>query len=122
MGSLHPLNVRHLLGWRTRLGRATAVGHLDRLAGAATSRGYRCVKLYQAEDLPARPPLLWVLAFSPVDHVRLTVNVRATPGGTWGYYEAGRGRNGYLASCGDLRCAVERVDAILRHRMFPSTW
>lgn len=125
MGSMLPLSVRverHVLRWRTRLGRASAIGHLELLAGAVTCKGYRCVKLYQADDLPARPPLLWVLAFSPVDHVRLTVSVRATPGGTWGYYEAGRGRHGYLSPCGDTPRAAEQVDAILRHRMFPSTW
>ncbi|MFI0410576.1 hypothetical protein [Actinomadura sp. 3N508] len=125
MGSLRPLNVRaerYVLRWRTRLGRRTAVRYLDLLDGAVTSKGYRCVKLYQVEEVPTWPPLLWVFAFSPSDHVKVVVRVRATPGGAWGYYEAGRGRCGYLSGCGDLEHAAGQVDAILRHRMFPATW
>ncbi|MFI0369184.1 hypothetical protein ACH35V_14975 [Actinomadura sp. 1N219] len=125
MGSLRPLNVRaelFVLRWRTRLGRATAIHYLDLLDVAVASKGYRCVKVYQAEEVPIRPPLLWVFAFSPDNHVKVAVSVRATPGGTWSYYEAGRGRHGYLSPCGDAKHATEQVDALLRHRMFPATW
>ncbi|WP_433228765.1 hypothetical protein [Actinomadura formosensis] len=124
MGSLRPLNVRagrHLLRWRTRLGRTTAIRNLDLLAVAVQAKSYRCVKLYQADEFPTRPPVLWVLAFGPADYVRVAVNVQAVPGG-WAYYDAGRGRHGYLCPCGDTKQAADQVDALLKHRMFPSTW
>ncbi|GAA0589675.1 hypothetical protein [Actinomadura livida] len=121
MGSLRPLNVR-LLRWRTRPGRATAIRNLDLLAVAVQAKSYRYVKLYQADELPARPPLLWVFALSPDDHVRVAVSVHAVPGGGWAYYDAGRGRRGYLSPCGDTKRAADHVDALLKHRMFPSTW
>ncbi|WP_146877407.1 hypothetical protein [Actinomadura madurae] len=107
--------------WRTRLGRATAIRNLDLLAVALQARSHRCVKLYQADEFPGRPPLLWVFAFSPDDHVRVVVNVQAVPGGR-AYHEAGRGRHGYLCPCGDVKDAAEQVDSVLKHRMFPSTW
>ena len=69
MGPMRPLNIqaeRHFLRLRTRLGHATAIHHLDLLAG--------------------------------------------------------RGRHGYLCPCGDTQRAAEQVDAVLKHRMFPSTW
>ncbi|SNR28558.1 hypothetical protein [Actinomadura mexicana] len=125
MGSLRSLIVQaggRLLWWRTRLGRATAILYLELLAAAIESRGYRCVKHYQADDLPTWVPLLLVLAFSPDDHVRLTVSVHAMPGRTWAYYEAERGGRGYLSPCGDTERAADQVDALLKHRMFPSTW
>ncbi|GAA1791273.1 hypothetical protein [Actinomadura chokoriensis] len=99
MGSLRPLNVqagRHLLRWRTRLGRSTGIRNLDLLAVAVQARSYRFVKLYQADEFPTRPPVLWVFAFSPDDHVRIAITVHAMPGGGWAYYEAGSGRHGYL--------------------------
>ncbi|WP_243723190.1 hypothetical protein [Actinomadura sp. 7K507] len=125
MDSLRPLNVqarRHLLRWRTNRGRATAIRYLDLLAVTVAAKGFRCVKLYQADELPTRPPLLWVFAFGPEHHVRIAVSVRATSGATWAYHEAGRGRRGYLAPCGDTKYAAEQVDAILKHHMFPDTW
>ncbi|TMR00003.1 hypothetical protein ETD83_17705 [Actinomadura soli] len=125
MGPVRPLNVRverYFLRWRTWLGRDTAIHYLDLLDAAVWSKGYRTVKLYRADEFPTRPPLLWVFAFSPDRHVRAPVNVRATPGGTWGYYEAGRGRHGYLSPCGDTKHAAEQLDGLLKHRMFPSTW
>ncbi len=125
MGSMRPLRIRagrHLLRWRTWLGRRTAIRHLNLLADAVKAKGYRYVKLYQADEFPTHPPVLWVFAFSPDDHVRLPVEVQATPGRTWGYYEAGRGRHGYLCPCDDVEHAAGQVDALLRHRMFPSTW
>ncbi|MFI0404856.1 hypothetical protein [Actinomadura sp. 3N508] len=125
MGSLRPLNVRagrHLLWWRTRLGRATAIHYLDELAMTVTPMGYRCIKLYQVDEFPRRPVLLWVLAFGPDRHARVPVIVRATPGGNWAYYDAGRGRHGYLCPCGDVEHAAAELDGLLKHRMFPSTW
>jgi hypothetical protein len=125
MGALHPLNVqaaRHLLRWRTRLSRTTTIRHLDLLAVAIQAKSYRHIKLYQANEFPTRPSVLWVFAFSTDDHVRLAVTVHATPGRGWAYYEAGRGRHGYLCSCGDTKNAADQVDALLKHRMFPSTW
>ncbi|MFC4052514.1 hypothetical protein ACFOY4_22745 [Actinomadura syzygii] len=125
MGSLRPMKdraQRRLLRWRTRWGRATAVRHLDLLATAAQAKGYRCVKLYRTEEYPHWLPMLWVFAFGPEHHVRVAVRVRAVPGGTWAYYDAARGRFGYLAPCGDVKHAIGQVDALLKHRMFPSTW
>jgi len=125
MGSLRPLNVqaeRHLPRWRTRLSRATTIRHLDLLAVAVQAKSYRYVKLYQADKFPTRPPVLWVFAFSTDDHVRVAVTVRAIPGRGSAYYEAGRGRGGYLSPWGDTKHAAVQVDALLKHRMFPSTW
>ncbi|MFI0480344.1 hypothetical protein [Actinomadura sp. 9N215] len=125
MGTLRPLNVRAerwVLRWRTWSGRGTAILYLDLLAEAVVSKGYRCIKVYQADEFPTRPPLLWVFAFSPDKHVKIAVSARATSGGAWGYFEAGRGRRGYLSLCGDVEHATEQVDALLRHRMFPATW
>lgn len=125
MGSLRPMIVhagRYLLWWRTLLDRATAILHLELLAAAIESKGYRCIRHYQADDFPTWVPLLWILAFSPDDHVRLTVSVRATVGRKWAYYETGRGRHGHLSPCGDTERAADQVDALLKHRMFPSTW
>ncbi|TDC84779.1 hypothetical protein [Actinomadura sp. 7K507] len=73
MSSLRPLTVQaehHLLRWRTRRGRPDVIRYLDLLTVAVQARGYRCVKLYEADDLPTqRPPVLWVFTFGPADHV-----------------------------------------------------
>ncbi|QKW38857.1 hypothetical protein HUT06_36545 [Actinomadura sp. NAK00032] len=125
MGPLRPLNTpagRHLLRWRTRLGRSTAIRNLDLLAVTLQARSYRFVKLYQADEFPGRPPVLWVFAFSPDHHVRVAVTVHAMPGGARAYHEAGRGGRGYLSPCGDTKRAADQVDGLLKHRMFPSTW
>ena len=111
-----------MLRWRTRLGRSTAIRNLDLLAVALQTRSYRFVKLYQADEFPTRPPVLWVFAFGPDDHARVAVTVQAVPGGGWAYYEAGRGRHGYLSPCGDTKQAADQVEAVLKHRMFPATW
>ncbi|MFF0519081.1 hypothetical protein ACFYTC_10305 [Actinomadura nitritigenes] len=109
---------------RRRTGRrAAATHHLDLLAVAVLAKGYRFVKLYRAEELPARPLLLWVFAFGHGHrHVRVAVGVHATSGGAWGYFEDMGGGRRFLARCGDAEAAAVRVDAVLRHRMFPSTW
>ncbi|MFG2085002.1 MULTISPECIES: hypothetical protein [unclassified Spirillospora] len=125
MGSLRPLTAwtrRCLLRGRTRHGRATAIRYLDLLAVAVQAKGYKCVKLYQADDLPTRSPVLWVFAFSPADHVRVAVTARAVIGGAWAYHRAGRGRHGYLAPCGDTKYAADQIDGLLKHRMYPATW
>ena len=98
------------------------IRYLDLLTAGLQTKGYKCVKLYQADDLPNRPPVLWVFAFGADGHVRVAVTVHAVPGGAWGYFQAGRGRHGYLAPCGDTKYAADQVDGLLKHRMFPSTW
>ncbi|MFA1551578.1 hypothetical protein [Actinomadura chokoriensis] len=67
-------------------------------------------------------PMLWVYARGPVRDVGVVVGVRAAPGGGVAYYETERGWAGYLLPCGELEGAVEQVDLLLKHRMFPSTW
>ncbi|MGI5421646.1 hypothetical protein [Actinomadura luteofluorescens] len=67
-------------------------------------------------------PLLWVFACGPEEHAGMVVGVRSARGGTWGYYEAGRGQAGYLAPYGDAKFAADQVDAVLRHKMFPAAW
>lgn len=65
------------------------------------------------------------LASGAADDVGAVVTVRATPGGTWGYFEAGKGRGGFLAPCGDAKVAADRLDRLLKYRLFPNdewTW
>ncbi|MBE1533674.1 hypothetical protein [Actinomadura algeriensis] len=107
-----------VLGWRTWWGRSTAIRHLDALAAALRPKGYRCVALYRADELPARPPLLCVFPPGPRDRTGLAVGVHAAPGGTWGYHGAGRR---YLCPCGDAEGAAELVDHVLARRMSPAT-
>ena len=106
-----------VLWGRTVAGRRSAVRRLDLLADGVGARGYRCVRLYQVGLLP----VLWVYARGPVRDVGVVVDVRAIAGGV-AYHDAERGWSGYLSSCGELAGAVERVDLLLKHRMFPSTW
>ncbi|WP_067459485.1 hypothetical protein [Actinomadura macra] len=116
---------RFVSWWRARWGRAAAIRHLDLLAGALTAKGYRCVKLYRAEEFPARPLLLWVFAVSRADGVRVAVIVHAARRGTWAYYQAGHHpyeHHGYLASCDDPETAADKVDAIFRYQMFPAVY
>ncbi|GGU97062.1 hypothetical protein GCM10010182_11480 [Actinomadura cremea] len=125
MGRVRSLNVH--VGWRvppwsTRRNHATAVRYLDLLAVALKPKGYRCIRLYRADELPVSLSLLWVCAYGPNDHVGVAVGVRAIRGGMWGYYEAARGRRGYLSPCGDSQEAAEQVDSLLKHRMFPGSW
>lgn len=117
------------MGWHrlrrstaTHRNRAVVVRYLDLLAITLKPRGYRCIKLYRADEFPVSLPLLWVFAGGPDDHVGVAVGVQPVPGGTWGYYEAARGRYGYLSPCGDPKAAAERVDSLLKHRMFPGSW
>ncbi|QXJ23980.1 hypothetical protein AGRA3207_005221 [Actinomadura graeca] len=127
MGSLRALS--GLGGRRQRFvswwGRAAAIGHLDLLASALTAKGYRCVKLYRAEEFAGRPLLLWVFGVSRADGVRVAVIVHAARRGIWAYYQAGHHsyeQHGYLASCDDPRAAAEKVDAIFRYRMLPAAF
>lgn len=103
-------------------GRAAVARRLDLLAVALRPKGYRCVRLYRPEEFPVPLPLLWVFACGPEEHAGMVVGVRSACGGTWGYYEAGRGRAGYLAPCGDATFAADQIDAVLRHKMFPAAW
>ncbi|TDC93064.1 hypothetical protein [Actinomadura sp. 7K507] len=108
---------RAILLLRTRTGRKTTIRYLDTLAVALRPQGWRFVKLYR----PAPIPLLRVYA-NGTEEIGIVVSVLATPGGTWGYHEARRGRRGYLSPCGDAKAAAEVVDGLLKHRMYPSTW
>ncbi len=47
------------------------------------------------------------------------VTVRALPGGRWGYFEAGDGRDGFVCPCGDVKAAAAALDLVLKHRLFP---
>ncbi|WP_067903792.1 hypothetical protein [Actinomadura chibensis] len=60
-------------------------------------------------------------ASGAADDVGAMVTVRATPGGTWGYFEAGAGRGWFLSSCRDAEAAANRLDQLLKHRMYPNT-
>ncbi|WP_141584635.1 hypothetical protein [Actinomadura sp. WMMA1423] len=113
---------RCVLWWRMCRGRAAVVRHLDLLAVALRLKGYRSVRLYRHEEFPVPLPLLWVFACGPEEHAGMVVGVRSSPGGNRGYYEAGRGRAGYLAACGDAEFAADQIDALLRHMMFPAAW
>lgn len=112
---------RQVLRLRTRLGRRTTTRYLDALAVALQARGWRFIKLYRPKEFPTPLPMLWVHA-GIAKEVGIVVSVRATPGGTWGYYEALRGRQGYLWPCGDAKSAAEQIDLLLKHQMFPGTW
>ncbi|MFD0902195.1 hypothetical protein [Actinomadura sediminis] len=125
MGRVRPLGVRGEWrgpNWTTRRNRAAVVRHLDLLAVALKPKGYRCIKLYRADQFPVPLSLLWVFACGTDNAVGVAVGVRAIPGNAWGYYEATRGRHGYLSPCGDSKTAAEQVDSILKHRMFPGSW
>lgn len=93
-----------------------AVRYLEALVAALEPEGWRFVRLYRTEEFPV--PLLWVY----VRDIGIAVSVLAVPGGTWAYYEAQRGRAGYLAACGDAGTAAEVVGRHLKRRMFPGTW
>ncbi|MFA1554303.1 hypothetical protein [Actinomadura chokoriensis] len=124
MGQVRALSVRaerQVLRLRTRLGRRTITRHLDALAVALQVKGWRFTKLYRPEEFPTPLPMLWVHA-GIAKEIGVVVSVRATAGGTWGYYEALRGRQGYLCPCGDAKSAAEHIDLFLKHQMFPGTW
>lgn len=109
-----------VLQWRTLLGDETAVRNLELLAVALKPKGWRCVALYEKEEFGFPVPLLWVYACGAADDVGAVVTVRAMPGGAWGYFEVGKGRAGFLSPCGDVKSAAERVDRLLKYRMFPN--
>ncbi|MFI0369364.1 hypothetical protein ACH35V_15890 [Actinomadura sp. 1N219] len=114
-----------VLRWRTLLGDEAAVRNLELLVVALKPKGWRCVELYEKEENGFPVPLLWVYASGSAEDVGAVVTVRATPGGTWAYFEAGKGRGGFLSPCGDAKQAAERVDRLLKYRMFPNaewTW
>lgn len=106
-----------VLWGRTVAGRRMAVRWLDLLADGVGARGYRCVRLYRV----GWRPMLWVYARGAVRDVGVLLDVRAVPGGL-AYHETERGRAGYLSPCGEVEGAVEQVDLLLKHRMFPATW
>ncbi|MGP4023425.1 hypothetical protein [Actinomadura sp. 3N407] len=72
-------------------------------------RGWRCVKNYRPQAVPARTPLLLVSGAG----VAVTLCVLAVPGG-WAFYEAPRGRGGFLCFCGgDIKHAAQVIDRFL---------
>jgi hypothetical protein len=99
--------------WR---GRRRAVRYLDLLALSVRARGWRCVKLY-GREFPA--PLLWVYASGVAEDVGVVVRARAV-GGTWVYQDVQQRR--VLFPCGDAKAAGERVDSVLKGRLFPAQW
>ncbi|TDC67686.1 hypothetical protein E1200_14140 [Actinomadura sp. GC306] len=52
-----------------------------------------------------------------VEDIGIVVVVRAVPDG-WAYHQAQWGRLGYLCPCGDAGAAAERIDGLLRSRLF----
>ncbi len=104
---------RYVLKWRTRLGKETTTQHLDLLVAALLPGEWRFVKFYRSDVHPMPLPLLWI---SGAENIGLVVTVLATPGGTWGYYEAQRGRHGYLSPCGNAAQAGMQIDRLLRDR------
>ncbi|TDC73233.1 hypothetical protein E1285_44780 [Actinomadura sp. 7K507] len=103
------------------MGDETAVQNLELLAVALKPLGYRCVELHEKDEYGFPMPLLWVYARGRAEDVGAVVSVRATAGGTWAYFEAGKGRGWYLSPCDDMESAAQRVDLLLKYRMFPNT-
>lgn len=107
------------------MGDEIAVRNLELLAVALKPKGWRCVELYEIDEYRFPAPLLWVYASGAAEDIGAVVTVRATPGGSWGYFEAGKRRGGFLAPCDDAKAAAERLDRLLKYRMFPNaewTW
>ncbi|MFG2244026.1 hypothetical protein [Spirillospora sp. NPDC048823] len=101
------------LKWRTERNRDTAVRYLDLLALALERRGWRCVKSYRPQAVPARTPLLLVSGAG----VAVSLCVLAVPGGGWAFHEAPRGRGGFLCFCGgDIKHAAQVIDRFLQDR------
>ncbi|MEU5992730.1 hypothetical protein ABZ806_27495 [Spirillospora sp. NPDC047418] len=109
---------RSVLWWRTRRRPEVAVRYLDALVAEMQVDGWRFVRLYRPEEFLIPGPLLWVY----VRDVGIAVSVLAVPGGAWSYYEAKRGRAGFLADCGNAGAAAEVIANLLKRRMFPGTW
>ncbi|GAA4229415.1 hypothetical protein GCM10022254_21780 [Actinomadura meridiana] len=129
MGKTRPLTVRterRILQLRTHLGRSTAVRYLDTLSAALKPLGYRPIRLYRPEEFPMPvilpalwEPSLWVYVSGPHSHVGAVLNARVVQHHMWAYHEAQRGRFGYLSPCGDVKAAAERIDSVLKRRMYP---
>ncbi|WUH99446.1 hypothetical protein OHR68_39145 [Spirillospora sp. NBC_00431] len=110
---------RVVLEWRTFAGHEVAVRKLELLRVALLPMDWRCVGLYDKQEFRFPVPLLWVYASGAADDVGAVVTVQALPGQAWGYFEAGDGRGGFVATCGDVKAAAEALDLLLKHRMFP---
>ncbi|SNR97639.1 hypothetical protein SAMN06265355_109130 [Actinomadura mexicana] len=110
-----------VLGWRTCKGHDVAVGNLQRLRGPLGAMGWRCVGLYDKEEFRFPVSLLWVYAGGAAGDIGAVLTARALPGGTWGYFEAGDGRGGFVSLCRDTESAAERLDLLLKNRIFPGT-
>lgn len=109
---------RLVLEARTLGGHGAAVRRLEVLRVAVMPLGWRCVGLYDRREFRFPVPLLWVYAAGRADDIGAVVTVRALPGGSWGYFEAGNGRAGFVSPCGDVKAAAEALDLLLKYRMF----
>jgi hypothetical protein len=104
---------------RTLVGHEAAVRRLEVLRVALLPLGWRCVGLYDRHEFRFPVPLLWVYGSGHVVDIGAVVTVRPLPGGRWGYFEAGDGRDGFVRPCGDVKAAAEALDLVLKHRLFP---
>lgn len=110
---------RMILEARTLLSHDAAVRRLEALRVALMPLGWRCVGLYDKQEFRLPVPLLWVYASGHADDVGAVLTVRALPGDSWGYFEAGNGRGGFISPCSDVKAAAEALDLLLKDRMFP---
>ncbi|RSN40023.1 hypothetical protein DMH08_39595 [Actinomadura sp. WAC 06369] len=105
---------------RTRLGRATAARNLARLEVVLLHKGWHCLRLYAGQV----GPLMWVYAGAGAREVGTLITVRADHDGGWCYYRSpdGRRRPEWLAACGDVITAAERLDEHMKPRLYPGTF
>lgn len=111
---------RLVLDCRTGFGHDIAMWRLELLRVALAPLGWRCVGLYDRQEFRFPVPLLWVHGDGAPDRAGAVVTVRAVPGPSWAYFEAGDGRGGFVAPCGDTKAAATALDLILKHRMTPA--
>lgn len=112
---------RFALHWRTYTGHQAAARRLELLRVALRPMGWRSVGLYNRPEYRLPVPLLWVYASGAADDVGAMVRVRALPGRTWGYFEAGNGHEGFIWPCEDAKAAANALDLLLKHRLFPGS-
>ncbi|MFB4300334.1 hypothetical protein [Actinomadura sp. NTSP31] len=105
--------------WRTRRERDAAARHLDRLALATGPLGFRSVKVYPQQGSLLPFPLLLVYARGRREDASVLAAARVVHG-RWAFFDAGRGT--FVAPCRDAVAAAGRVDAILKHQMYPGTF
>ncbi|OLT13972.1 hypothetical protein BJF79_19340 [Actinomadura sp. CNU-125] len=92
--------------------RATTVRHLERLEPALTCKGWHCLR-------SGDEPLMRVYVGSGVREVGALVTVRDG----WYCLRSSTGlRVQWVAPCGDVGTAGDRIDDLLRPRLFPGTF